>query len=631
MAAEAARRRHPVRRTLLVLLGLAVLVGVALVLLALPFRGVQGDAEAARDDLQVAADALRAGDVSTAQVHVESARGHVDRARGATDGIGGDVWQFVPVAGAGVRDVRNLVAALDDATSIAEIGVEVYPQVLGDQAGALVEGESVDLDVLDDILTAGRAATEHAHHAIAALDQVDGDAPVVGASVASARDAALAELEPLNDQLDQAEPFLDVLPGLLGEEREMKYLVAILNPAELRYSGGATLALATVRIKDGKSAFRDIGTLAEAKDADRALYWKKVKGNTFHPRGKARLQNATWSPYWSTSGEELLRAWAKVTKEEFDGVIAIDIPAIASLFNVTGPLDVGEYGTLDATNLTQTLVGSYDTYNDIFERRALNDTLIPIFRDKLFAGGKFVEKFQTLGEAAEGRHFAVYMRDSEAQRIVEELGVTGDLSDTDHDYLGVFTQNTNVAKSDYWQQRTVSSDVTLHEDGSARVALTVEVSNTSAPYPYDTPDPGFGYFTRINESAVATFFPKDVKIRSTTVDGKPEDPFLRHVGDRPYFYRTVTLDPGESATLEVVYDVPRAADVEDGALTYRLDVDPQGMVTPELVDVTVHVPKGYAVRDLPADWTRTDRSTARWVEDGLADSPRWEIQAARLG
>ena len=33
MAAETTRRRHPVRRTLLVLLGIAVLVGVALVLL----------------------------------------------------------------------------------------------------------------------------------------------------------------------------------------------------------------------------------------------------------------------------------------------------------------------------------------------------------------------------------------------------------------------------------------------------------------------------------------------------------------------------------------------------------------------------------------------------------------------
>ncbi len=31
--------------------------------------------------------------------------------------------------------------------------------------------------------------------------------------------------------------------------------------------------------------------------------------------------------------------------------------------------------------------------------------------------------------------------------------LAGDLSTTDHDYLGVFTQNINASKSDYWQKR----------------------------------------------------------------------------------------------------------------------------------------------------------------------------------
>ena len=61
--------------------------------------------------------------------------------------------------------------------------------------------------------------------------------------------------------------------------------------------------------------------------------------------------------------------------------------------------------------------------------------------------------------------------------------------------------------------------------------------------------------------------------------------------------------------------------------TYRLDVDPQGMVSPEKVDVTVHFPRGFAVHDLPAGWTREDRSTVTWTEQGLVDSPRWEIEA----
>ena len=84
--------------------------------------------------------------------------------------------------------------------------------------------------------------------------------------------------------------------------------------------------------------------------------------------------------------------------------------------------------------------------------------------------------------------------------------------------------------------------------------------------------------------------------------------------------------PGTTETMLVTYTVPAAALTSDrGRLVYRLDANPQGMVTPERVDVTVHFPKGYAVRDLPEGWTRTDRSTATWAEDGLVDSPSWDI------
>ena len=182
------------------------------------------------------------------------------------------------------------------------------------------------------------------------------------------------------------------------------------------------------------------------------------------------------------SGEEILRAWAKAVKQEYDGFIAIDVPAIASLVGITGPIDVPDVGTVDHTNLTQTLVGSYDRFKDLEQRRALNRALIPIFRERLFAGGQFVEKFQTLGDAARARHFAVYFRDPDAQAVVRDLGVDGDLSTTDHDYLGVFSQNTNVAKADYWLDRTVTSDVSLRKDGSAEVELTISTANDAPPY-----------------------------------------------------------------------------------------------------------------------------------------------------
>ena len=77
------------------------------------------------------------------------------------------------------------------------------------------------------------------------------------------------------------------------------------------------------------------------------------------------------------------------------------------------------------------------------------------------------------------------------------------------------------SKSDYWQRRTVSTDVALREDGSARVRMEVEVHNDSPPYVQPVPDPRQGYFTRWNTLSVAPFLPTGATFDSVEVDGEP--------------------------------------------------------------------------------------------------------------
>ena len=72
---------------------------------------------------------------------------------------------------------------------------------------------------------------------------------------------------------------------------------------------------------------------------------------------------------------------------------------------------------------------------------------------------------------------ALWMRDPDLQAAVDDIGLAGDLSDTPHDYVAVFNQNTNASKADYWQRRSVTSKVQLRDDGSATVRLTISVHN----------------------------------------------------------------------------------------------------------------------------------------------------------
>jgi hypothetical protein len=245
-----------------------------------------------------------------------------------------------------------------------------------------------------------------------------------------------------------------------------------------------------------------------------------------------------------------------------------------------------------------------------------------------------------LTRAAKGRHFAMYFRDSRLQTAFERRGLAGDLSDTDHDYIGVFTQNTNASKADYWQKRTVDSDVELQADGSAKVTLTVTVDNAGPPF---TPpwaggevappeeDPTWGYFTRWNKPALAVFLPRGAEADvAGQLDGLEFDPKTRKVLERAYFYRTLKLPPNQQGVMTVSYTVPNAAVVDGDSLVYLLDIDPQAMVNSEGVKVTLHVPEGYGPTATPEGWQLVDGRTLVFDTSGSDEAKRLEVDLARL-
>ena len=71
---------------------------------------------------------------------------------------------------------------------------------------------------------------------------------MVGTTIGAARDTALEQVVSLESTLDSFRPLLDVMPSLLGADAPTTYLIAVMNPAELRASGGATLSLGEMSI-----------------------------------------------------------------------------------------------------------------------------------------------------------------------------------------------------------------------------------------------------------------------------------------------------------------------------------------------------------------------------------------------
>lgn len=250
-----------------------------------------------------------------------------------------------------------------------------------------------------------------------------------------------------------------------------------------------------------------------------------------------------------------------------------------------------------------------------------------------------MQKARSLLLDAQGRHVALYFRDHRAQRSFADAGFAGNLSRTRHDYLGVFSQNLNGSKADYWQSRQVDTQVALHADGSASESLNVLVQNPAPPYSLPTPDPRSGYNTRWLGTSVSVFLPIGTRLDDVLSDGQPllhaslqqTSMALPGVRDRPLIRHAWLLAPQQSAQLTAHYVVPHAAVVDraSGDLTYRVDLDPQDLVQPQSNAITLVIPDGYRFGSLPTGWTLRNAQTAVLELPGLSASSSWQVPVVK--
>ncbi len=212
-------------------------------------------------------------------------------------------------------------------------------------------------------------------------------------------DSALGYLQPVQDSYAKAGPLVASLPSILGSDGPRTYLLAMLNPAEQRYSGGGALSFTTMHFDDGRATFGksvNVDDLLARGDFQR---WKPVPGNIFHKPGPFRVTSSTFSPWWSVSGEELLRGYqATYPGQKLDGVFGLDLQSLADVFRVTGPVDLPHFGTITADNLVRTLAGSYGDFASVDVRHQLNEELVPAFRQKFFEGGQMADKLKAIGQ-----------------------------------------------------------------------------------------------------------------------------------------------------------------------------------------------------------------------------------------
>jgi hypothetical protein len=575
------RRRRPGRRwrqvATWVLLGVVVALVVGGGWLGLGLVEARQDllvgAAGVRDELARAEAALARGEPEEAGAAVQAARRSLRVAAAVPERRELRVAARLPVLAGGVADTRRLLAAAGGLTGAAERAVAMATHL---RAGpeALLRGDHVDLDALDDATAQAKGLVAELEAARAQLEGVRGGPLEPG--VDETRRWTLGRLEEAMGRAGPLVETFEALPAALGVGESRRYLVVLTSPAELRPAGGVPLAAREVVLDEG---------VVDLLPADNGL--------------AEALRDTGTSANFPTTGKAMLQAAQAGGRARPDGVIVLDPLAMRMLLEATGPVAVQGYGRIDAAGAVAQLTRDADLrWPDQDERRRYHQAVLATLVARFLSGNDLVATGRVLGAAGAGRNVQIYAADPGLERMLAGHRLDGALADPgDGDYLAVQTTNGNRSGVDLFQRRSIRQVVQLARDGSAQVTRIVKVVN-------DVPA---GEASGRSAGTLATILPPGAALASATLDGRPVRPELASEQGRPVVRVGIDLGPGRAATLAVGYRTPPAGGDGDG-LRYRLTADPQPLLDPPVLRVEVTAPPGMA--PAPTDgWT---------VEDGAS-------------
>lgn len=286
-------------------------------------------------------------------------------------------------------------------------------------------------------------------------------------------------------RLREASDALVTARTFVGGSGDRRYLVALENNAEMR-DQGMVLSYGFVRFHAGQASFERTGHITDLT-LSRPAPTPVPPGTAavfgfISPTVLWQSVNATADFGWS--GRAMAAMALQATKQPVDGVIAVDVPALARLLAVVGPVPVaGLAEPLTRDNAARVLL--HDQYaglkpDEIAPARVARqaEATLAVMQRLLGGAHDAVELGRQLGEAAAGGHLRLWSADDREERVFERSGLGGGPAASLADRtFHVAVENRTVNKLDYYVGTRIAQRIRITPRGAAQVLTTVRIDN----------------------------------------------------------------------------------------------------------------------------------------------------------
>jgi len=550
-----------------------------------------------------------------------------------------------------VENWEDVVAAAGHITSATGELMRLYGDLAGQKDSEKIFSDgAIDIERLESVAPRVDFVLDDLAQAEANLVAIEANG-VWTEQLDDIRNRALEEMRPVATAVEVLVDISPLLPSALGADGPRRYLIAIGNQAEMRASFGAPLTLVMVEFDDGRISIPIKGQTSTElfPPLNARVQWF---GPAYNPFFKGNQRNRPFvvsntHPNLLFSAQEMAGSWAGGNYPEVDGVVALDLTAIAAVLDATGPIESPVYGTVTGDQIGQILlIDAYAEFgqDDAVARQQANQQLLDELLGRILSGDDLVNTVQAIASTAPGRHFQVWMKDSALEQLALDAGAAGVVEAPESgDWSAMYTQNGNQSKVDVFQQRNQLVVVSLSDDGSARVRQQLTLTNATPADRPEGPADRVGYETSWLKNAYILYvpraaqnyrvdYPQDFNVRPFSGHGRRQlgggwiddgfgNTMIRIVG---------WTAPGAQTAVTVSYDLPAGTfstdqvagqeqSEEPTRLEYRLNALPQALFTDPTLTVQVTPPAGWSPVAVPGMKVSEGTATVSAVLDGPLD------------
>jgi len=310
-----------------------------------------------------------------------------------------------------------------------------------------------------------------------------------------------------------------IMADFLGANGPRKYLFLFQNNQEMRPTGGFIGSYGVLDI-NGSGRIRNF-FIDGIFNPDGQLLDKVVPPKPIQKISVAwSLHDSNWFPDFPTSAKKAILFYEKTGGPTVDGVITLTPTVIQKFLDITGPIEMPEYGvTLDRDNFIQNIQYEVEVDYDKEENRPkkiLSD-LAPMILDKLSQSRDaktILSTTDVLNDALKEKHILLYFYNAELQKMVSSLGWSGEVLKSNDDYLSVINTNINGYKTDGVVDEKISQDVTIFSNGEIVDTVTIKRKHNGGATNYE-------WWNKVNSDYMRVYVPKGAELLE--VDGQTRE------------------------------------------------------------------------------------------------------------